>query len=467
MMLCQCPGLLYGGNMFIYSIMQNQWKYVNKYGKSTLYSSDTVQGKTFKGIIWMSFSLPLCKPTDIPAAMDLIEAEIDDLMSPATEAWCRDYCQYLRSTWLEGNFAIEEWNYWDRMEEGHLTNNACEGLNNRLRRRMGSDHPSFYKFAGVIQKELLNSRNKMEQVLSGTIQQHKTGRTLMLEKSRKKLKDLYENRQITLRKYLRAMGALSGKVHSIHSRSRNQQLPGAEVRGVGTDGAVGLGTNDAPADRLVRGALLSITNDTVDEAPVQRRHGRVGGGAHRAGGIRGRGAAPTHRQCPGCGGTYRSNYIRQHQNRHCPGPREDDGQLEQEDDDETIEVGGRLIDVEELMRQIREEDDNDDGFDVEDILGEVIELDQTLRGERTRRSGRFNHIEEEEESEARHVLLHLAQQRLQGERRRPSDSDSPPSSRRRLQSDPDGDAVSQYQIQLGPQLTLRPTVPTQEDIGKP
>ena len=68
------------------------------------------------------------------------------------------------------------------------------------------------------------------------------------------------------------------------------------------------------------------------------------------------------------------------------------------DDDETIEVGGRLIDEEELMRQIREEDDNDDGLDIEDILGEVIELDQTLRGERTRRSGRFNHIEEEKES---------------------------------------------------------------------
>ena len=75
------------------------------------------------------------------------------------------------------------------------------------------------------------------------------------------------------------------------------------------------------------------------------------------------------------------------------------------------------------------------------------------------------HIKEEEESEARHVLHHLAQQHLQGERSQPSDSDSPPSSRRRLQSNSDGDAVSQYQIQLGPQLTLQPTMPTQEDFG--
>jgi hypothetical protein len=71
---------------------------------------------------------------------------------------------------VDGSYPVESWHFWDRMEEGHLTNNACEGQNNRLASRMPTDHPGTYKFLGNLCKENQNTHNRMEQAKGGRLQ---------------------------------------------------------------------------------------------------------------------------------------------------------------------------------------------------------------------------------------------------------------------------------------------------------
>ena len=68
---------------------------------------------------------------------------------PRVEAWCEEFYTYVDQvnillsaffplnifypqTWLNGAFPLEDWNHFDRIENNHMTNNICEGLNFRL-----------------------------------------------------------------------------------------------------------------------------------------------------------------------------------------------------------------------------------------------------------------------------------------------------------------------------------------------
>ena len=59
---------------------------------------------------------------------------------------------------MSGSFGTVEtgfhWNFYNRLEEGQMTNNPSEGGNNRLASRMGAPHPGFYHFCNVLTKEL-------------------------------------------------------------------------------------------------------------------------------------------------------------------------------------------------------------------------------------------------------------------------------------------------------------------------
>ena len=114
-----------------------------------------------------------------------------------------------------------EWNFYDRMEDGHLTNNAAEGANNRLSIRCRTAHPGIYQFFGVLKKELKTTMNKMEQYEAATLHFSQTTRARTIQKSRLKLKAMLEDRQLTLRKYLRSQGVLNMKIKS----SRNRRVP--------------------------------------------------------------------------------------------------------------------------------------------------------------------------------------------------------------------------------------------------
>ena len=80
-----------------------------------------------------------------------------------------------------------EWNFLDMMGEGHITNNAAEGGNNRLATRMRTSHPGFYNFAAVLNKELSNTKNKLEWFDTGILNYCQSNRAGTMEKSRMKL----------------------------------------------------------------------------------------------------------------------------------------------------------------------------------------------------------------------------------------------------------------------------------------
>ena len=291
-----------------------------------------------------------------------------------------------------------------------MTNNPSEGGNNRLRIRARTDHPNIFAFGSLLKKELRNTLNKMEQYEQGNLEPYVSKRSQQLQKSRNKLKTMLENDELLLRKYLRSQGVLAQQ-----TKPKNKK----QVAGrAGVEGAV-------------RGALVSVTDDTLVEQEVgeagagvgvQRVRGRRGGfaaGTGRARGVRGRGAAPTHRICPSCGGNYRTSYLRIHQRRHCHGPGE-----EEDDDDNDEEI--------EDVVEVQDDEEVTDGLEVDEVLDVVAEVEQTVAGIRQRRGI----VDSDDEDEVETLTRRIRQQRLQAERRRPEDDDNdlPPAQRSRVSS---------------------------------
>lgn len=139
----------------------------------------------------MTFALPLCPPDRIEEALNRCDAEIVNFGNQRIEAFAQDYLQYIRDTYMGGHFrrnGVWEWHFYDRIEEGHLANNAAEGANNRLRTRCPSAHPGIYAFAKVLGKETKNTANKMEQYEMANLESSESSRTQTMKKSRKELK---------------------------------------------------------------------------------------------------------------------------------------------------------------------------------------------------------------------------------------------------------------------------------------
>ena len=86
-----------------------------------------------------------------------------------------------------------EWNAFDRLEDGHLTNNNAEAGNKRLQEQVSKDHPGFYCLA--FKSEFEHVKNKVEQLEAGNLY------PVRAQKTRTKLKELLVNRQISLKKY--------------------------------------------------------------------------------------------------------------------------------------------------------------------------------------------------------------------------------------------------------------------------
>ena len=163
---------------------------------------------------------------------------------------------------MNGAFGNEddgwEWNAFERVEDVFLTNNPSEGANNRLRKRARTDHPGFYRFCDLMKEESENVKNKCQQFEQGLLMPPKpTSRASKVKQSRIQLKQM----------------------------------------GTGATGAVSLVQtvfSEVVLNILINsGALESVTDGDQVEQPVRGRGGR-GGCMGRAGGARGRGAAPTH-----------------------------------------------------------------------------------------------------------------------------------------------------------------------------
>ena len=81
----------------------------------------------------------------------------------------------------------------DRLEDGHLTNNACESGNNRLRKRVGVDHPGFHQLCGTLVNEFDTVQSRARQFEAGNLFGKKNSRTMRKDKTRAKLKELLQN----------------------------------------------------------------------------------------------------------------------------------------------------------------------------------------------------------------------------------------------------------------------------------
>ena len=99
-----------------------------------------------------------------------MRAEVVD-MSEDVVSFAEEFIGYIRSTYMNGAFGNEddgwEWNAFERVEDGFLTNNPSEGANNRLRKRARTDHPGFYRFCDLMKEESENVKNKCQQFEQG------------------------------------------------------------------------------------------------------------------------------------------------------------------------------------------------------------------------------------------------------------------------------------------------------------
>ena len=87
-----------------------------------------------------------------------------------------------------------EWNAFDRLEDGHITNINAEAGNKRLQERVGKDHPGFYRLTATFKSELEHVKNKVEQLEAGNLYPVRIPRTVRAQKTRTKLKELSVNR---------------------------------------------------------------------------------------------------------------------------------------------------------------------------------------------------------------------------------------------------------------------------------
>ena len=165
-----------------------------------------------------------------------MRAEVVD-MSEDVVSFAEEFIGYIRSTYMNGAFGNEddgwEWNAFERVEDGFLTNNPSEGANNRLRKRARTDHPGFYRFCDLMKEESENVKNKCQQFEQGLLMPPKpTSRASKVKQSRIQLKQMLERGQTSLRKYLRTLGRMN-HVQKGNRRHRGRVL-GADslLRGI-------------------------------------------------------------------------------------------------------------------------------------------------------------------------------------------------------------------------------------------
>ena len=162
------------------------------------------------GFVSMSMALPLCPPHRIEEAFELMRQEVAN-MSPAIDAFAEEYLDYIRATYMSGNYGTAtdgfEWNMYGDIEQGFLTNNPSEGANNRLRTRARVDHPGIYRFCELMRQETENTKNKCEQFEEGVLQPGQANQRT--SKVAHNLVHLKQRGQTSLRKYLRVLGRMT------------------------------------------------------------------------------------------------------------------------------------------------------------------------------------------------------------------------------------------------------------------
>ena len=72
------------------------------------------------------------------------------------------FFSYFLSTWMQGRFDPEEWNYFNTL--GHTTTNAAESTNWRVFLKTGTRKPNVYTSVGVIKDDLKETERLLDQL---------------------------------------------------------------------------------------------------------------------------------------------------------------------------------------------------------------------------------------------------------------------------------------------------------------
>lgn len=100
----------------------------------------------------------------------------------------------------------------DVISDNHLTNNICEGMNNRLMHRIGFKKASIYRVFQTLQSELDTAKKKVNTFCAGNqVKPYYRHRQTNTDQTQRNLKSQLETGNLYLCKYMRAMGALHSK----------------------------------------------------------------------------------------------------------------------------------------------------------------------------------------------------------------------------------------------------------------
>jgi len=167
------------GCHFHYS--QSLMKQVNKDGMQLEYSQNCAFQRCVQACVGLAYFPPERVATDGIRAIRLESAK---LRGRAGRWTTRFIDCYFVPTWLEGQFELETWNFYEH--PGGTTNNAAEGYNFRLNGKISSK-PNPYRLAGVIKKELKIAAVKAEGTDEGVTEAKEYRKYEKLVKFRKKM----------------------------------------------------------------------------------------------------------------------------------------------------------------------------------------------------------------------------------------------------------------------------------------
>ena len=110
--------------------MQAIWRKVQALGLAEEYKSSNQQLKRF---VQKMASVAFCPPTFVRTAWLAVQQEAPNVLQ------IDHLVQYFNETWLNGQFTIQQWNYFDYT--GPRTNNHLKGWHSRLKKVVGKPHP--------------------------------------------------------------------------------------------------------------------------------------------------------------------------------------------------------------------------------------------------------------------------------------------------------------------------------------
>ena len=125
-----------------YHFMQSIWRKIQSLGLADVYRSSD---PTLKLFVQKMAAIAFCSPSFVHPAWLGVQQEAPQILQVDS------LVEYFDSTWINGQFQFQQWNYFDF--DGPRTNNHVEGWHLYLKKVVGKPHPKMYELIEVIKKK--------------------------------------------------------------------------------------------------------------------------------------------------------------------------------------------------------------------------------------------------------------------------------------------------------------------------